>query len=31
MFLSEIMSDVLTENGGHGVRNVGHVWMSDDF
>ena len=25
VFLSEMMSDVLRENGGHGVQNVGHV------
>ena len=31
VFLSDIMSDVLRENVGHGVQNVGHVRMSDDF
>ena len=29
--LSNIISDVLRKNVGHGVQNVGHVWMSDDF
>ena len=31
VFLSDIMFDVLGENVGHGVQNVGHVRMSDDF
>ena len=31
VFLSDIMSDVLRENVGHGVQNVGHPDMSDDF
>ena len=31
VFLFDIMSDVLGENVGHGVQNVGHVRMSDDF
>ena len=25
------MSDVLVKYVGHGVQNIGHVWMSDDF
>ena len=29
--LADIMSDVLREDVGHGVQNVGHVRMSDDF
>ena len=29
--LSDIMSDVIRENVGHGVQNIGHVRMSDDF
>ena len=28
---SDIMSDVLGENAGHSVQNVGHVWLSEDF
>ena len=31
VFRSDIKSDVLRENVGHGVPNVGHVRMSDDF
>ena len=31
VFLSDIMSNVLGENVEHGVQNVGHVRMSDDF
>ena len=31
LFLSDIMSNVLGENVGHGVHNVGHVRMSDNF
>ena len=31
VYISDIMSDVLRENVGHGVQNVGHVRMSDDF
>ena len=31
VFLSDIMSDVLREDVGHGVQNVGHVRMSDYF
>ena len=29
--LSDIMSDVIRENVGHGVQNIRHVRMSDDF
>ena len=31
LFISDIMSDVLRENVGHVVQNIGHVRMSDDF
>ena len=31
VFLLDIMFDVLGENIGYGVQNVGHVGMSDDF
>ena len=29
--LSDITSDILRENFGRGVQNVGHVRKSDDF
>ena len=31
VFLSDIMSDVLGENVGHGVQNASHVRMSNNF
>ena len=31
VFLLDIMSAVLGEHPGHGVQNVRHVWMFDDF